>query len=98
MPLPAYSAAETSAALNAIGTSFASLRPRVTQVALNPPVTTKDLNRSLVVHAVADAAAGASVGEVADRMNVDASVASRLVADCIDAGLNEAEDKDHTTH
>jgi DNA-binding MarR family transcriptional regulator len=49
----------------------------------------KDLTRNLVVNIVDEAQGEITVGSVSDQLSVDASVASRMVADCIEAGYLE---------
>ncbi|MGM1062198.1 MarR family winged helix-turn-helix transcriptional regulator [Saccharothrix sp. Mg75] len=72
--------------LDLIGPAFARLRRRTTQVAVDPPVERKDLNRNLVLNVIDEAEGEIGVGDVADVLGVDPSVASRMVADCISHG------------
>jgi len=46
----------------------------------------RDLTRNLIINLVDEAAGEITVGAVADSLNVDPSVASRMVTDCIDSG------------
>jgi DNA-binding MarR family transcriptional regulator len=75
------------ALLDAVGTAFSKLRRRTTEVDVGPAVTRKDHTRILVITLVDEADDEITVGAVADRLGVDASVASRMVSDCISAGL-----------
>lgn len=52
-------------------------------------MTRRDLTRNLIINLVDEADGGMTVGAVADQLNVDPSVASRMVADCIDSGYLE---------
>lgn len=83
------SAAEGSddAILDAVGIAFSRLRRRTTQVQVDPPVTPKDLTRNLVINLVDESGGSLTVGDVADVLGVSPSVGSRMVSDCIDAGL-----------
>ncbi|GAA1309931.1 MarR family winged helix-turn-helix transcriptional regulator [Saccharothrix xinjiangensis] len=72
--------------LDLVGPAFARLRRRTAQVPVDPPVERKDLNRNLVLNVIDEAEGEISVGEVADVLGIDPSVASRMVADCISRG------------
>lgn len=72
--------------LDAVGPAFSRLR-RSVLLDVENPVPAKDLTRTLVLNIVEDGADGeVTVGVVAERLAVDPSVASRMVADCISAG------------
>ncbi|POH69667.1 MarR family transcriptional regulator [Cryobacterium zongtaii] len=49
-------------------------------------MTKRDLTRNLIINVVDEADGEMTVGAVADQLNVDPSVASRMVTDCIDSG------------
>jgi DNA-binding MarR family transcriptional regulator len=49
-------------------------------------LTKRDLTRNLIINIVDEAEDEITVGAVADQLNVDPSVASRMVTDCIDSG------------
>lgn len=78
---------DTDALLNAVGAALSKLRRRTTQLVVDPPVTAKDLSRNLVLNVVAEALDELTVGGLADQLMIDASVASRMVSDCIASGL-----------
>ncbi|GAB7189897.1 MarR family winged helix-turn-helix transcriptional regulator [Kineococcus sp. NUM-3379] len=77
---------DEDALLNAVGAAFSRLRRRTVQVAVEPPVSRKDLSRNLVINIIDESDSEVSVGELADQLGVDPSVASRAVADCISEG------------
>ena len=78
---------QDEALIDAVGAAFASLRRRTALVDVDPPVTRKDLSRNQVINIVDEAQDEVTVGGVAYQLTVDPSVASRMVADCIEAGL-----------
>lgn len=73
--------------LDAVGVAFSRLRRRTTQVQVDPPVTAKDLTRNLVINLIDESGGRLTVGDVADQLGVTPSVGSRMVSDCIEAGL-----------
>lgn len=73
--------------LDAVGVAFSRLRRRTTQVPVDPPVTSRDLTRNLVLNLVEECEGTLTVGDVAEQLGVSASVGSRMVSDCIEAGL-----------
>ncbi|WP_327235991.1 MarR family winged helix-turn-helix transcriptional regulator [Streptomyces sp. NBC_01317] len=75
------------ALLDAVGAAFARLRRRTALVDVDPPVTRKDMARNQVINVVDEADGEMTVGGVAYQLTVDSSVASRMVSDCITAGL-----------
>lgn len=75
--------------LDAVGAAFARLRRRTGQVAVDPPVTRKDLSRNLLINIVDEYEGELTVGALADQLSVDPSVASRMVSDCISSGYVE---------
>jgi DNA-binding MarR family transcriptional regulator len=76
---------ETAGLLDAVGPAFSRLR-RGVLLDVDNPVSPKDLTRTLVLNIVKDVADEITVGEVAERLGIDPSVASRMVSDCISAG------------
>lgn len=74
------------ALLDAVGAAFSRLRRRTTNSLAAGGATKRDLTRNLVVNLVDEADDEVTVGAVAEQLNVDPSVASRMVADCIDTG------------
>ncbi|MFH8484809.1 MarR family winged helix-turn-helix transcriptional regulator [Streptomyces longisporoflavus] len=77
------------ALLDAVGTAFARLRRRTMQAPVDGPAGPKDLKRNLVLNLVDEAAetgAEMTVGGLAEHLQVDPSVASRMVSDCISHG------------
>lgn len=70
---------EADTLLDAIGPAFSRLRRR-------NPVSRKDLSRNLVLNIVAEGPGEITVGDVAGQLQVDPSVASRMVSDCISSG------------
>lgn len=77
---------DSEALLNDVGAAFSRLRRRTSQSLTGPGMTKRDLTRNLIINVVDEAAGEITVGAVADQLNVDPSVASRMVSDCIDAG------------
>ncbi|WP_428950550.1 MarR family winged helix-turn-helix transcriptional regulator [Streptomyces sp. cg35] len=75
--------------LDSVGAAFARIRRRTALVQVDPPVTRKDMSRNQVINIVDEAEGEMTVGGVAYQLSVDPSVASRMVKDCIDAGLLE---------
>jgi len=73
--------------LDAVGVAFSRLRRRTMQVEVDPAVTSKDLTRNLVINLVDESDGMLTVGDVGHQLGVSPSVASRMVSDCIDAGL-----------
>lgn len=80
---------DQDALLDAVGTAFSRLRRRTTEIDVGPAVSRKDHTRILVINLIENAAADdeVTVGSVGGHLGVDASVASRMVSDCISAGL-----------
>jgi len=74
------------ALLDDVGAAFSRLRRRTTQSLTDHGMTKRDLTRNLVINVVDEAVGEITVGAVADQLNVDPSVASRMVTDCIDSG------------
>jgi DNA-binding MarR family transcriptional regulator len=72
--------------LDAVGAAFARLRRRTALVDVDPPVTRKDMSRNQVINIVDEADQEITVGGVAEQLAVDPSVASRLIAECINDG------------
>ena len=72
--------------LDAVATAFSRLRRRTSDVDVGPSVTRKDHTRILVITVVEEADGEVTVGAVAEHLGVDASVASRMVSDCIVGG------------
>jgi DNA-binding MarR family transcriptional regulator len=72
--------------LDLVGPAFARLRRRTTKVSVDPPLERKDLNRNLVLNVVDEAEGEIGVGDVAEVLATDPSVASRMVGDCISRG------------
>lgn len=70
---------EADTLLDAIGPAFSRLRRR-------NPASRKDLSRNLVLNIVAEGPGEITVGDVAGQLQVDPSVASRMVSDCISSG------------
>jgi DNA-binding MarR family transcriptional regulator len=73
--------------LDGVGAAFGRLRRRTALVEVEPPVARKDLTRNLVINIVDEAEGEATVGGIAFQLSIDASVASRMVTDCVKAGL-----------
>ena len=75
--------------LDAVGSAFSKLR-RTSLLEVENPISAKDLSRTLVLNIVLEhpQASGSeiTVGAVAELLNVDPSVASRMVSDNIKAG------------
>jgi DNA-binding MarR family transcriptional regulator len=71
--------------LDEVGMAFSRLRRTVVQQ-VRDPLPRKDLSRTLVLNLVDERPDGISVGEIADQLSTDPSVASRMVTDCITAG------------
>lgn len=67
------------AVLDSIGPAFSRLRRHA-------PASRRDLSRNLVLNVVAEWPGEITVGMLADELNIDPSVASRMVSDCISAG------------
>lgn len=81
---------ENEALLDAVGSAFGRLRRRTHLVeGVDPPVDRKDLSRNLVINIVDEGDGTATVGGVAHQLGIDASAASRLVADLIAHGALE---------
>ena len=78
--------AADEALLDAVGDAFARLRQRTMQVKVRTPITRKELNRNLVTTIVEQAEVEVTVGAIGELLGVDASVASRMVSDCISSG------------
>jgi DNA-binding MarR family transcriptional regulator len=77
---------EAARLLDAVGPAFSRLRRGVLLDVRNP-VSPKDLTRTLVLNIVQDSPDNEiTVGDVAERLGIDPSVASRMVSDCIGAG------------
>ncbi|WP_232050010.1 MarR family winged helix-turn-helix transcriptional regulator [Actinoplanes sp. OR16] len=75
--------------LDAVGGAFARMRRRTMQAPVSPPPDRKDLTRNLVLNLVEEAEADdreVTVGNLADQLGVDPSVASRMASDCITHG------------
>lgn len=79
--------AEDDRLLDAVGAAFARLRRRTALIAVEPPVTRKDMSRNQVINIVDEADGEITVGGVAEQLAVDPSVASRMVTECINDGL-----------
>lgn len=80
---------EAARLLDAVGPAFSRLRRGVLLDVRNP-VSPKDLTRTLVLNLVQDHPDDEiTVGDVAERLGIDPSVASRMVSDCIGAGYLE---------
>jgi DNA-binding MarR family transcriptional regulator len=77
---------DRDALLDAVGAAFSRLRRRTAQVAVDPPVSRKDLTRNLVINIVDESPTEVTVGGLAEQLSVDPSVASRMVSDCIASG------------
>ena len=77
---------DQDALLDAVGAAFSRLRRRTVQVAVEPPVSRKDISRNLVLNIIDESESEVTVGGLADQLGVDPSVASRTVADCIAEG------------
>jgi DNA-binding MarR family transcriptional regulator len=71
--------------LDEVGMAFSRLRRNVVQQ-VRDPLPRKDLGRTLVLNLVDERPDGISVGEIAEQLSADPSVASRMVTDCITAG------------
>jgi DNA-binding MarR family transcriptional regulator len=72
--------------LDAVGPAFSRLR-RSVLLDVDNPVSAKDLTRTLVLNIVEqNGDDDVTVGDVAERLGIDPSVASRMVSDCIGAG------------
>jgi DNA-binding MarR family transcriptional regulator len=69
--------------LDAVGPAFSRLR-RSVLLDVENPVSAKDLSRTLVLNIV-EQGEDVAVGDVAERLGIDPSVASRMVSDCIAA-------------
>ena len=80
---------DSDALLDDVGAAFSRLRRRTNQSLTDHGMTKRDLTRNLIINVVDDAAGEMTVGAVADQLNVDPSVASRMVTDCIDSGYLE---------
>ncbi|MEC5183054.1 DNA-binding MarR family transcriptional regulator [Cryobacterium sp. MP_3.1] len=74
------------ALLDDVGAAFSRLRRRTNQALTDHGMTKRDLTRNLIINVVDEADGEMTVGAVADQLNVDPSVASRMVTDCIDSG------------
>lgn len=74
------------ALLDDVGAAFSRLRRRTNHSLTDHGMTKRDLTRNLIINVVDEAAGEITVGAVADQLNVDPSVASRMVTDCIDSG------------
>lgn len=72
--------------LDLVGSAFSRLRRRTSEIDVGPAVSRKDHTRILVVTLVEQSEEEVTVSAVADHLGVDASVASRMVSDCIAAG------------
>ena len=73
--------------LDAVGTAFGRLRRRTHLVpGVEPPLGRKDLSRNLVINIVDESDGETTVGTVAQQLGIDASAASRMVADLIAHG------------
>lgn len=75
--------------LDSVGAAFSRLRRRTSQSVTDHGMSRRDLTRNLIINLVDEADGGITVGAVADQLNVDPSVASRMVADCIESGYLE---------
>ncbi|MEV6771713.1 MarR family winged helix-turn-helix transcriptional regulator [Nocardia sp. NPDC051030] len=73
--------------LNAVGPAFGKLR-RTALLEVENPISSKDLNRTLVLNMVLEEGrkSEVTVGMIAELCGVDPSVASRMVSDIIKAG------------
>lgn len=78
---------DQDALLDAVGTAFSRLRRRTTDIDVGPAVSRKDHTRILVINLIDNADDEVTVGAVGEHLGVDASVASRMVSDCISVGL-----------
>jgi DNA-binding MarR family transcriptional regulator len=75
--------------MNAVGGAFARMRRRTMQAPVDPPSGRKDLTRNLVLNLVDEAQVAGremTVGNLADALGVDPSVARRMATDCITHG------------
>jgi DNA-binding MarR family transcriptional regulator len=73
----------------AVGGAFARMRRRTMQAPVDQPSGRKDLTRNLVLNLVDEAQSAGremTVGNLADALLVDPSVASRMATDCITHG------------
>ncbi len=77
---------ECDEVLDAVGAAFSRLRRRTAFVNVDPPVTRTDMSRNQVINVVDEADGQITVGGVAEQLAVDASVASRMVTECINDG------------
>lgn len=77
---------ESANLLDDVGAAFARLRRRTNRSLTDRGMSKRDLTRNLIINIVDEADAEITVGAVADQLNVDPSVASRMVTDCIDSG------------
>jgi DNA-binding MarR family transcriptional regulator len=76
---------ESARLLDAVGPAFSRLR-RSVLLDVENPVSAKDLTRTLVLNIVEQSGDDdVTVGDVAERLGIDPSVASRMVSDCIGA-------------
>lgn len=87
MPVTTGEDRQNDAPLDSVGAAFARLRRRTALVDVDPPVTRKDMARNQVINIVDEADGEMTVGGIAYQLTVDPSVASRMVTDCIAAGL-----------
>jgi DNA-binding MarR family transcriptional regulator len=78
--------ADPDALLDGVGAAFSRLRRRTGSSVIENGLTKRDLTRNLIINIVDEAEDEITVGAVADQLNVDPSVASRMVTDCIDSG------------
>lgn len=85
--MPSQGEGDQDALLDAVGTAFSRLRRRTTEIDVGPAVTRKDHTRILVINLIENADDEVTVGAVGEHLGIDASVASRMVSDCISAGL-----------
>ena len=81
----------SDALLDDVGAAFSRLRRRTSQSLTDQGMTKRDLTRNLIINLVDEATGEITVGAVADQLNVDPSVASRMVTDCIDSGYVRRE-------
>ncbi|MBP2474483.1 DNA-binding MarR family transcriptional regulator [Crossiella equi] len=82
--------AEESTWLDQVGPAFSRLRRPALRDHVEDPLSRRDNTRIFVLTLVEDAGDGRlTVGGVADRLDVDPSVASRMVSEAIKAGTLE---------
>ena len=84
-----FTDAQAAALLDAVGPAFSRLR-RSVLLEVENPVSAKDMSRAQVLGIVENAEREGgpeiTVGAVADHLQVDPSVASRMVSECIATG------------